>query len=320
MLYIKLILGFIILIGGADVLIRGAVGLSKKLKISPVIIGLTVIAFGTSAPELFVSVGAALKDTSGLAIGNIVGSNIANILLILGVSAFIHPIKADDKKSFFKDYLFLIVATFLLIIAVLKGEISRLFGIGFITIIGLFLFYSYISIKKTRKREAEAMKDEIKEYESLKQNSYFLIFSFITIGLVGLFYGSELLIKSSVSIARMFNVSEDVIGLTIVAFGTSLPELAASVIAAIKHHNEIALGNVVGSNIFNILLIIGVTVLIKPISVSDQIANFDIWVMLAATLALPIILLLGKKINRIFGAAFLVAYYIYLYALYIINI
>ena len=302
-----LIIGFIMLIKGADFLIDGAVGLSRKLKIPEIVIGLTVIAFGTSMPELVVNGFAAFAKQGDVIYGNIIGSNIVNILLILGITGLLCPIfmpintvKKEIPISFFAIIILWFVSK--------DGVLSRIDSLILLVFFIGFLLY-IVKLSKTGAKEIE-----ITNYLSNGKMLFFLI-----IGFVGLIYGGKLVVDSAVKIAMIFNVSKKLIALTIVSVGTSLPELAASIIAAKKGQTDIAVGNVIGSNIFNIFLIMGMSGMIAPVNYNFKF-NFDIVVLLYATL-LPIgIACVGRRyfIDK-YNALILIASYVtyVVYSIYI---
>ena len=255
---VQIIGGFFLLFFGGDWLVNGGVALARRFRISPLVIGMTIVAFGTSAPELLVSLVSAIKGSSGIAIGNVVGSNIANIGLILGLTAMIYPIETDNRKVT-ANGLIMILASLLLLAFSLRGGISRVEGL--ILYVCLLLF-TVISIWKGRVRH----QDEASEYsDGNKVMKPILALLLVALSCVMLSFGADFLVDGATSMAKALGVSDKVIGLTIVALGTSLPELAASVAAAIKKEMDISIGNIIGSNIFNILCVLGVSASIRPI-------------------------------------------------------
>ncbi len=304
---LKLVIGFVLLVKGADLFVDGSSSVAKKFHIPSVVIGLTIVAFGTSAPELAVSMSAALKGSNDIAIGNVVGSNIFNTLVVLGASAAITPI-AVEKGIIKKDYPLSIFAAVLL--AILSLDI--LFGADAMTIsrvdgvilLVCFAFFLYSTIKSALSGKTEVEEEEIKNIPIWKS------LLFIGIGLAGIVFGGDLSVEGAKEIARFFGLSEALIGLTIVAFGTSLPELVTSVIAAKKGESDIAVGNVVGSNIFNVFLIIGASAAILPMNVSSSYV-FDMAV-LVATMVIPFIVIAKtKKVSRANGLIMITAYIAY---------
>ena len=304
---IYLILGFVILFVGGELTLRGAVGMANSLGVSPAIIGLTVVAFGTSAPELVVTVQAALENRVELAIGNVVGSNISNLLLILGVGAIIYPL-ACEKTAAFRDGALMVAATVILVVLGVVGIIVFWQGILMLILLVGAMTYAYRQDKKNNAGE----EDIPEELESAPTKPLY-IYGSVILGLIGLVAGAHFLVEGAVGIARALEVPESVIGLTMVALGTSLPELTATALAAIKKHTELAIANVMGSNAFNVLLILGITVLIKPLPVAEDIQSIDIWVMLGATLfVMAMLFVRGFKIGRIGGFVLLAGYVAYI--------
>ena len=298
--YIFVAIGLLGLFLGGDALVRGAVGVAQKLAMPPLLIGLTVVGFGTSMPELLVSAQAALGGAPALAIGNIVGSNIGNILLIAGISALIWPIRVNGA-ALRTDIGFMLGATLALVPLVWLGEVGRIAGALLFAGLLVYLVTSYRNSQGTE--EAEAMESASPLWKSLL---------WLAFGFAALLAGARFLVDGSVNIARSFGVSEAFIGLTVVAIGTSLPELATSLAAALKRHSDIAVGNIVGSNIFNVLGILGITAMIAPIPVDPRFLTFDLPALLAATLALAALLLWRPVIGRGVGALLLASYATYI--------
>jgi cation:H+ antiporter len=303
--------GLIILVFGAEILVRGSVGTALRLGLTPLLIGLTVVAFGTSSPELVVSIGAALTGKSDIALGNIVGSNIGNIALILGLSALIQPMKVQ-ANILKKDVPILLGVSVILILFLLDGEISQIEGGLFF--IGIILF-TVFSIRMSRIETSKAVKDEFEDIVPRKTYPAWVEIGMIVIGLGALMLGAKWLVDGAVEMANNFGISEAVIGLTIVAIGTSLPELATSMVAAYKKEGDIAIGNVIGSNIFNVLSILGITAMILPIQ-QGGITDIDLYLNLFLTVLLMPILRTGFVISRIEGL-FLVLGYVF-YTLYLV--
>jgi len=294
-----ILVGFVLLIGGAEYLVRGAVAIANKLKIPSIIVGLTIVAFGTSTPEFVVSIKAALNGVGGISIGNIVGSNIANILLILGVAGVISSVTCE-KKTFLRDWGFMMFTTLLFVVFALSGKFVFWHGLIMLAVLIGFIVFNYFNSKDTP--------DDSETQSSLANKNWFVVVVITVIGLLAILYGSELLVKGAVNLAKIFGVSEAIIGLTIVAIGTSMPELATTVVASIRKQNGVALGNVVGSNIWNIVFIMGATSTIVDVEVVRQIMVYDIWVMLFATVVLLPIMMTQSKLNRIEGWLFLLLY------------
>lgn len=301
-----LILGFIILIYGANFLVDGGAALAWRLKVSNIVIGLTVVAFGTSTPELVVNILSSAKGNSALALGNVLGSNIFNILCILGITALILPIGIKKTTTWIEIPLAVLAAILIMILTNddPSGMISRAEGFSLLCFFAVFIAYTLFLAKKGNVSNEEVT---IKPYSIGKS------VLFIFLGLGGLILGGRLLVNGAVAIAQMAGISERIIGLTIVSIGTSLPELATSFIAARKKNADMAIGNVVGSNIFNTFLILGTSATISPIRISAE-SNMDIWVNIIATLLLFLFVFTGKgrKINRWEGAIFLAMYITYL--------
>lgn len=311
--YFLFVVGFVLLIKGADWLVDGASSIARKLKISNIVIGLTIVAFGTSAPELIVNIMASIRGNSDIAIGNVVGSNIANILLILGISAIIFPL-AVKKGTVYKEIPLSLLAVLalwfmandILLDGASRNVLSMIDGAIFLLFFIIFLYYTF-GISK-----AEGQEGEVKEHKTA------LSIFFVIIGIVALTVGGNWIVEGAILIAKQLGISEALIGLTIVAIGTSLPELATSAMAAYKKNPDIAMGNVVGSNIFNIFWILGVSALIHPINFS-AIMNFDIYFLVFTTALLFTVMFIGKKhiLERWQGVLFIliyVAYIVYLIA------
>ncbi len=301
--------GLVALTVGGELALRGAVGLAMRLGVSTAIIGLTVVGFGTSAPELMVSIQASLAGTPDIAVGNVVGSNIANILLILGVGAAI-TVLTCSAGVVRRDATATMAASILLVVLSWRGVIEGWHGALMFGALILYMGWSYHMDRKDM-ASANLHEREAEETEGAP-NAPLLIVAYILIGLVGLVGGAHLLVQGAVDIAREFGVPETVIGLTLIAIGTSLPELAATVVAAMRNHVDVAIGNVLGSCLFNILMIIGVTAMIKPLSVAADIRAIDMWVMLGATAALLVILRRDHKVSRVEAGLLLAAYVIYI--------
>ncbi len=296
--FIVTIIGFIMLIKGADFLVDGASSLAKKFQVSELAIGLTIIAFGTSAPELIVNIFAATGEHDGITFGNIIGSNIFNILMVLGVSGMLAPIVVR-KNTILKEMPFMLISAIIAFFLAWQGQVlSRIDGIILISVLMIFFVYIF-GILKMNPMEG----DDIKIFSTWQT------ILLILIGTMGLFVGGKLVVDNSVQIAKLLNVSEKLIGLTIVALGTSLPELVTSVVAVKKGRFDMAIGNVIGSNIFNLLLVLGVTSLICPVRYQPQL-NFDFSILLAVTILLFVSMVVGKKyrINKIEAFSFIVIY------------
>ncbi|MCY0094486.1 calcium/sodium antiporter [Hoeflea ulvae] len=295
---VMLIAGLALLTFGADFLVRGAISLANRLGMPPLLIGLTVVGFGTSMPELLVSLQAALDGSPAIAVGNVVGSNIANILLILGTAAAISPI-ATRIPNLKRDLVMMLAAALVMLGLGYWGVINLWLGLAMFATLAAYLAWVTRSDRRCLTAEEAELVVKIEGWKEAL---------FIIGGLGALFVGASLLIGAATSIAREFGISEAVIGLTIVAVGTSLPELATSVVAAFRRHAEVALGNVVGSNIFNILGILGITAMVTPVSIDASMARFDIPFMIVVSLALTGLILIAGRINRLAGVVMLGIY------------
>lgn len=314
MSYVLLGIGVALLLVCGDALVRGAVALSIKLGIPTLVIGLTVVAFGTSAPELVVSLRAALSGSPGLAIGNVVGSNIANILLVLGLPALIAA--TDCDQPFIRRNMFYVIGTSLLFIGLCYyGPLAFWQGLLMFLLLIVFL------LEQARRAEQRHRAATTLGHEAIEMidgvdwlpEGMLKIGLNILVGLIGLPVGASMTVAGAVSIAQQFGISEATIGLTIVALGTSLPELATTIPAAMRGHAGLALGNVLGSNLFNILAIMGVTAMVTPVPVPEQLLRVDLWVMLAACLALIPFVLPRRRITRIPAMIFVFSYVAYIY-------
>ncbi len=306
------ILGLVILLLAGDALVKGAVNLSLRLGVPALIVSLTIVAFGTSAPELLVSIKAVLDDVPGIALGNVVGSNTANILLVLGVPALLATMHTSEHNTR-KTYNMMIGATVLFMLLAIRGVFDFWAGI---VLLGCLAYVLFDAFKETRKHRADAnsqVEDDVEEPEGADPDMpSWRIAVFLVLGLIGLPLGASLLVDNASIIARAYGMSDTVIGLTLVAIGTSLPELATTVMAALRRQADVALGNVIGSNIFNLLGIIGVASLVGPIDVDPQFMRFDFWVMLAASLLIIPFVYLGRDITRVWGILLCGLYALYL--------
>lgn len=299
--------GLVLLVLAGDALVRGSVNLSLRLGIPPLIVGLTVVAFGTSAPELLVSVKAIVDDVPGIALGNVVGSNIANILLVLGIPAIISTIHSSTL-GVSRGFITMLAATALFIGLCFLGPIT--WWHAAILLIGLTLMI--LDNIRSAGQHRKAAKDEVDDLEGADPSApWWKIIGFLVLGLIGLPLGAGFLVDGASDIARVFGISETVIGLTLVAVGTSLPELATSVIAAFKKQADVAMGNVIGSNVFNLLGIIGIAGFVGPIPVPASMLASDLWVMAGASLLLIPFILMRFNITRIVGVVFVAAYAAY---------
>ncbi len=304
------LLGLVLLVVGGEFLVRSSVALSFKFNISKLVIGMTVVSFATSAPELLVSLQAALDGSSDIALGNVIGSNIANIGLVLGITAIISPLAIDS--SFYKiNWPMMMLLSIVLYFMLKSGNVLD-FKEGLGLFISLIIFL-YLLIKSSRNNPEVIMEDVD---ENLKVTSGFKIIVWLLIGAAALYFGSEWLVKGAKGMALSLGVSERVISVTMVAIGTSVPELAASVIAALKKEKAISLGNLIGSNIFNIACVLGITSMIQPITVNNSmiLANDMIWMLAISAVLIPLVLIPKKlQISRYKGIMLLIAYIIFIF-------
>ena len=307
------LLGLVILLLAGDALVRGAVNLSLRVGIPALIVSLTIVAFGTSAPELLIAVQAVFENADGIALGNVVGSNTANILLVLGIPAMmraLHTSECDTRQN----YLFMIGASVLFIGLAFFGIFTWVSGLILLLALAAVL---YTAFREARAHRAAGEPDELEEIEEADPNMpYWRIGLYLVLGLIGLPLGAELLVENATIIARMYGMSETVIGLTLVAVGTSLPELATTVMAALRRQADVALGNVIGSNMFNLLAIIGLATFIGPISVDPEFLRFDLWVMLGSSLLIIPFVFFRQDITRLWGVGLTAVYMVYLWMLF----
>lgn len=304
---IVLIVGIALLVVGGDILVRGSVSIAEKLKIPTLIIGLTIVSFGTSAPELFISVQAALAGSGGLAIGNVVGSNIANVLLVLGIPALIRTTSCEED-GIGRNILVMLGITVVFMAMLSKGSLGTIDGLILLGLLALFLWDQYASAQKLR---PEARPDYHEDVPDLPSGTPLAI-ALLVGGMILLPLGAWATVSSAQSIAQALGVPDEVIGLTIVAIGTSLPELAASLMAVIRGNSNVALGNVVGSNVFNIAAIMGVTTIVADLDVSWHIISIDMWAMLAASLWLGWLAYYKKRISTRSGIMMCVTYLLFM--------
>lgn len=306
--FLFLILGLAALIYGGDTLVKGAVSIALKAKISPLVVGMTVVSFGTSAPELLVSLKAALSGHPDVSIGAVVGSNISNLGLVLGITVLVFPIVVN-RDSLKIDWPMMMFSSLLFFFFARDGEIVFSEGLVFVSI--LVLFTIWLVVRSRKKGVALAAEEEAEELGT--EGSMIKDLGLVGLGMLGLYFGAEWLIDSVVSIAKSWGISEKLISVTVVAFGTSVPELVTSCVAAVKKETDISIGNLIGSNLFNLLAIIGITAIVHPIKVASSINQFDIYYMLGISLILFPFMLLGRKIGRIKGMLLLLAYLFYVY-------
>ena len=307
-------LGLVILLLAGDALVRGAVNLSLRLGVPALIVSLTIVAFGTSAPELLIAISAVDDNAPGIALGNVVGSNTANILMVLGIPALLasmHTSQCNTRKS----YIFMLLASVLFIFLAFCGVFNIWSGMILLAALTVVLGDAFRDARRHRKNGC-ACDDDLEEIEEADPNMpYWRVALYLVLGLIGLPLGADLLVDNATVIARMYGVSETVIGLTLIAIGTSLPELATTVMAALRKQADVALGNVIGSNMFNLLAIVGVATFFGRIPVDPSFLRYDLWVMLGASLMLIPFVFFKQDITRIWGIALTA-----LYALYLLTI
>lgn len=311
-----IIIGFILLIKGADFLVSGSSKIAKKFHIPEIIIGLTIVSIGTSMPELFVSITSAVEGYSDMALGNVIGSNICNLLLILGLSSVIRPIKFQKETRIVELPLSLILTIIFWVICCSNNLISRVEAVILLVLfLGFILYTIYMGLHgdKSEKKSQEVLKEEKRKFFIFKNIVY------IIIGIIALKYGGDFVVDNSVEIAELFNISDAIISLTILAIGTSLPELVTSVTAAIKGNSDIAIGNIIGSNIFNMLMIIGVSASIKPITYNPS-YNIQMIILLIAIVFLALFPFIKPKneMSKGNGIVYIITYIVYMILLFII--
>jgi len=306
--------GMYLLYKGGDWTIDSAVFIARRFGVSPLVIGFTIVAFGTSLPELLVSINANLTGSPGIAIGNVIGSNIANILFVIGVTAFFATLSAS-RKDIMRDVVVMMLATVWMMYLMASGTITQMAGIGMIAILLVYVVWQYWMASKGK---IDVEEPDIPEYSNI-----FMAIIFLVLGLASIALGAEFLVRGAKTAASIIGVPEDVIGLSVIAIGTSLPELSTCVIAAMKKHTDIIIGNILGSNVFNILMIIGATALVKPIeksAIAAQVVQLDMWVMFGVSALFSLLLLTYGRINKFTGILFIAGYIFYIgliYALYL---
>ncbi len=299
--------GLVLLVGGGELLVRGAVGLASGLGVSPLVIGLTVVAFGTSAPELVVSLEAALGGHPDIVLGNVVGSNIANILLIVGAAAALKTITVSPGLVR-RDGSLLLLATLGFAGICLLGSIGRIAGGAMVVVLIGYTVWSFWAARRRTPIADPDLDDDVQAAPS----GILIALAITVFGIAGVIVGANLLIDGAVAIARWAGLSEAVIGLTLIAFGTSLPELATAGMAALRGHSDLAVGNALGSNLFNMLAIAGVTAMVVPVPVPPELLSFDLWVMIGVTVALLVMMTTERKVSRAEGGVLLVGYVVYI--------
>ncbi len=306
--FLWLLLGFALLLSCGELLVKGAVGVAYKARLSTLVVGMTVVSLGTSAPELLVSLKAAITDYHDISIGNVIGSNIANIGLVLGTTVLILPIAAD-RDTLRLDWPVMMGASFLFFFFIRDLRLVQWEGISMLFAL---VAYNYYIIRRSRNRWEKGDEGESGGGEHQGMSLLWILF-YVGIGIAGLALGSDLLIDGAVGIAEAFQVDEHVIAVTLVAFGTSVPELFTSTIAALRKEGNISVGNLIGSNLFNLLFILGTVSTIRALQVAERVLKGDIYWMIAISLLILPFMVTGRKINRIEGAILLIAYLAYLY-------
>lgn len=306
--------GLFLLVLGGEALVRGGASIAERLRISPLIVGLVLVGFGTSTPELATSVRAALANAPEIAIGNVVGSNIANVLLILGLAALVRPIAAS-RLAMLRDGLVALAASIAVITLAQYGLISRIMGLVFLSLLVIYVAGTYLSERRSSSASGTMLRQEA-EFAHPMGRRIWVSIAISLAGIATVVAGAALLVDGASVIARSAGISERVIGLTLVAVGTSLPELIVTVIASLRGQADIAFGNILGSNIFNIFGILGLTALIQPLPISGQTANFDVWIMGATSAAILVLAYTGLRLNRWEGATCLVLYATYVWFLF----
>lgn len=313
MIYLELAGGLILLLAAGELLVRGAVSVASCLGVSPLFIGLTLIGFGTSTPELMASLFAALEGAPGIAVGNVIGSNISNILLILGVSALIRRLPVS-LQPYHRDSVMLLLSSLLLSAACVIGSVGRVTGLGLLAALVLYIAYTY-QTERTERDASAAMHEAEADSRQRIHGSLWRGLLVTAVSLAGVMAGAALLVDGAIGVAGVFGVSETVIGLTVVAVGTSMPELVVSALAAWRGQGAVAVGNIVGSNIYNSLFIIGATALVKPIDIPAEVVDADLWVMNASMAAVIGFMATGVAVSRPAGFLFVLAYAIYVVSL-----
>lgn len=308
--YIEIVIGLVLLLAGGEFLVRGSVAVARRLGVSTLMIGLTLVGFGTSTPELVTSLKAAYANSPGIAVGNVVGSNIANILLIMGVAALLMPVPVD-RQSFKRDGSMLIAISLAAVVVVLFGYLGRVVGALFVAALIAYIVWAYLTERDSGPVGEEHAEHRIDSHG--KPPTSLLVGLLIALGgLAAVVFGADLLVGGSIVLAKALGVSDTIIGLTLVAVGTSLPELATTLMAALRKQEDMAFGNVVGSNIYNVLGILGITALVMPLVVPAEIILFDIWVLLGSAVLLVVLAAVSGRVARWHGFLFLALYAAYL--------
>ncbi len=309
MITLQLFAGLVLLVIGGDSLVRGSVAVARYLGWSPLMIGLTLVGFGTSTPELITSLQAALAGSPGIAIGNVIGSNTANILLILGMSTVICPV-VISPTAFRRDGTVLLIATLACVGVVLSGQLDRWMGVIMVLCLAGYVLFTFLTERSTVSASAAVLSGEADLFQPVSRRVG-LSAGLAMLGLALTMLGADWLVQGAITLSNSLEISQTVVGLTVVAVGTSLPELITSVVAAVRKQTAIAFGNIIGSNVFNILGILGITATVQPIAVPPEIAGFDIWVMSATTALLLVFALTGWRLTRLEGAVLMAGYFGY---------
>lgn len=313
-----IVFGLSVLIAGGEFLVKGAIGIAAKARLSTLVIGMTVVSFGTSAPELLVSLKAAYMDAPEIAIGNVIGSNIANIALVLGITVLIFPMPVS-RNTVKYDWPMMLISGLLFFVFALNLMIQRWEGILLFLVLIAFIVFLITNSRKNNKKNEEEI-DEVVELSATElkadKKKFSLSILWVSIGLVGLYFGAQWLIDGAKSLGEDMGLSKHVIGITVVAFGTSVPELVTSVVAAYRKQMDISVGNLIGSNIFNVLAVIGITAMVTPISVDEEVVFWDMLWMLGIFVALLPMILYKRKVGRISGVILLTSYVVYIYLLF----
>jgi len=310
--------GLVILLIAGDFLVKGAVSLSLRLGIPALIVSFTIVGFGTSAPELLIAIQSALEGAPGIAIGNVIGSNIANVLLVLGVPALFFTLdtrRCDTQRT----YIQMIAASLVFIALSFLGPLYIWHGIILLALLAAMLGDAFHSARKARRSANTGCvtSEELSELEDADPNmAIWKVSTYMIAGVIGLPFGADILIEGAVGIADERGISQEVVGLTIVAIGTSLPELATTVVAALRRQADVALGNVIGSNMFNLLAIMGIASFFGPLEVAPRFLSGDLWIMLASSLALALFVFFKLKLSRIWGFMYLAAYVVYIMSIH----
>ncbi len=309
MTFLSIAAGFVLLFAGGEAVVRSAVALARRFGVSPLVIGLTIVGFGTSLPELLVSLNAALSGSPGIAVGNVIGSNMANMMLVLGVAAVICPIVVN-AQVIRRDALFMVGVTMVFVLVGLGGSVEPLEGGLMVALLLGYVGTSLWHDMQSGNGAAELHRDTADELTGLPEQLWLMLVWAVG-GFAAVLYGADLMVSGATALAESFHISDEVIGLTLVAIGTSLPELTVSIVAAYRGHSDVCIGNVLGSNIFNLLGILGITSLVTPVPFADKIVTFDLWVLLGVTVLLVPVMLTGRRISRLEATMLLTLYAAY---------